>query len=210
MNSAKNNAFKSAELLEKVAFGGSIGRAVAKASKEDPFLTLATGVTLGGLAGGMMTGGSKGLTSKPTDTASYKIDRFLNPGVSGALDRIKADEVLAGQLTKNVGEIANSIVNAYVAKLGKGIKKRMVRPHQQKLLQELVTSDEMISQADPDQVSNIFNTMTEIAPKMTKHREAVRSFLRQGLAHEGGIDPVLLGELAKAEARLSGKGLDAR
>ena len=44
---------------------------------------------------------------------------------------------------------------------------------------------------------------------MTKYREAVRSFLRQGLAHEGGLDPVLLGELAKAEARLKGKGLNA-
>ena len=50
--------------------------------------------------------------------------------------------------------------------------------------------------------------MVDVAPKMTKYKDAVKSFLRQGIAHEGGLDPVTIGELAKAEARLSGKGYE--
>ena len=209
MNSAKKAAVESADIFEKVAFGDDLARAVVKATKEKPFLTLATGLTLGGLAGNVVGGGSKGISARPTETASYKVDRFFNPGVGGVMDRIKYDELLANSLTKNVGDLANSTINSYAEDLSKAYKKTVNKPQQQATLKALLDSDDMISVADPNQVANLFNTMVDIAPRMTKHREAVRSFLRQGLAHEGGIDPVLLGELAKAEARLGGRGLDA-
>ena len=209
MSSALTKAVHNTNLLEKTAFSGSVGRAVAKAVEKDPFLTIAGIGTAGGILGHTLKSTPGGLTSAPTDTYSYKLDKYLNPGVSGALDRIKADELVASSLTKNMGDIANQFVNKTVEELGKGYKKMINKPKQQATLKALLDSDEMISQADPEQVANLFNTMVDVAPKMTKYREAVRSFLRQGLAHEGGLDPVLLGELAKAEARLKGKGLDA-
>ena len=210
MSESLKKAVSSVNLLEKTAFSGSVGRAVARAVEEKPFLTLAGIGTAGGILGSTLKSAPGGLTSAPTDTYSYQLDRYLNPGVSGALDRVKADELMASSITKNFSDIANQVVNKTVEELGKGYKKIIHRPGQQATLKELLDSDEMISQANPDQVANLFNTMVDIAPKMTKHREAVRSFLRQGLAHEGGLDPVLLGELAKAEARLKGKGLDAK
>ena len=210
MSKALDEALRSVSHMEKTAFSGSIGRAVAKAVEEKPFLSMAGIGTMGGILGSTLKSSPGGLTSSPTDTYSYKLDRYLNPGISGALDRVKADELVASSLTKNVGEIANAFLNNTVDQLGKGYKKVVNKSRQQATLKELINSDEMIGQADPDQIANLFNTMVDIAPKMTKHREAVRSFLRQGLAHEGGLDPMLLGELAKAEARLKGKGLDAK
>jgi len=209
MSKAYSKAVSSVELIEKTAFSGSVGRALAKAVEEKPFLSLAGVGTAGGIIGNTLKSSPGGLTSAPTDTYSYKLDRYLNPGVSGALNRIKADELVASSMTKNMGELANQFINSTVDELGKGYKKMINKPKQQATLKALLDSDEMISQADPAQVANLFNTMVDVAPKMTKYREAVRSFLRQGLAHEGGLDPVLLGELAKAEARLKGKGLDA-
>ena len=91
----------------------------------------------------------------------------------------------------------------------KSYKKMVNAPKQKAILKDLLETDEMLMEADPQQVADIFNTMVDVAPKMTKYKDAVRSFLRQGIAHEGGLDPVTIGELAKAEARLSGKGLNA-
>ena len=92
--------------------------------------------------------------------------------------------------------------------MAKGYKKIVHKPSQQALLNDLLENDEMLRDADPEHVANLFNTMVDVAPKMTKYKDAVKSFLRQGIAHEGGLDPVTIGELAKAEARLSGKGFE--
>jgi hypothetical protein len=54
-------------------------------------------------------------------------------------------------------------------------------------------------------LSSLYKTMYDVAPTMTKHKEAVRSFLRQGLMHEGGLDPMSIGQLARSEAALTGK-----
>lgn len=213
MSKHLEKAVSNQQFREKLGFSSGVGKALGQALEKKPFWTLA-GL---GTAGGLMAGGLQGavgsvnrVTGQPLDTTSYDINRALRPGIGGALNRVKADEILATGLTQNAGNIANEFINEAIRDVGKSYKKMINKPKQQAILKDLLESDEMLREADPEHVASLFNTMVDIAPKMTKYKDAVKSFLRQGVAHEGGLDPATLGELAKAEARLSGKGLGDR
>ena len=208
MSNYLDKALDNQQFREKVGFSSGLGKALASTVDKHPFMSLA-GMATGGAMLNNLANTALGTAKRPADTQSYKIDRTLNPGLSGVLNRVQADELLAASMTKNVGDIANEIVNKTVDDIGKSYKKMVNRPAQQAVLKDLMESDEMLREADPEHVASLFNTMVDVAPKMTKYKDAVKSFLRQGIAHEGGLDPVTIGELAKAEARLGGKGLDA-
>ena len=208
MSKHLKTAMGNQQFREKVGFTSGVGKALAKAIEKEPFWT-ATGIGTAGGAAAILGNKALGITGKPLDTESYRMDRRLHPGFGGMLDRIQADEEIAKSMTKNVGEIANSVVNELAKDMAKSYKKMYRKPRQQAVLKDLISTDEMLRDADPEHVASLFNTMVDVAPKMTKYKDAVKSFLRQGIAHEGGLDPVTLGELAKAEARLKGKGLDA-
>ena len=208
MTSHLDKAIQNQEFREKVGFTSGVGKALADTVAKKPFLGLGVMGTVGGGAA-IAANKALGVTGQPIDTESYLLNKQLHSGIGGALDRVKADEMIASSMTKNIGDIANSMVNEVVKNMGKSYKKMIHRPAQQAVLKDLMESDEMLREADPEHVASLFNTMVDVAPKMTKYKDAVKSFLRQGIAHEGGLDPVTLGELAKAEARLGGKGLDA-
>lgn len=207
MSKYLDKSIVNAEYRSKLGFSSGVGRTLAKTITEKPFLTIGTMGTVGGAAA---IGANKalGITGKPLDTESYLLNKQLNPGIRGALNRVQADELIAQSMTKNVGEIANSFINETLDDMSKGYKKIVNKPKQQAILKDLLENDEMLRDADPEHVASLFNTMVDVAPKMTKYKDAVKSFLRQGIAHEGGLDPVTIGELAKAEARLGGKGYE--
>ena len=174
---------------------------------------------LAGSGSGGVIGGIKGLgllgvavpAAGVADTASYRVNRFVNSGLRGLAARVKADEVFANKMVGSLANLTSDIGEDLREKAIKGYKKRVNAPKHRAVLKELLTNDEVISQADSSQVANLFDSMTKIAPNMSKHKEAVRSFMRQGLAHEGGVDPLTFGQLARAEAALTGasfKGLD--
>jgi len=191
---------------EKVGFSSGVGKALGEIIKEKPFWSMAGIGTAGALANQALGSGAH-IIQRPFDTEAYKLDKSIHSGVGGLLDRVQADELVAKSLTSNVAELANQTVNKAVEDGIKGYKKLVNAPSQRAMLKDLMSTDEMLREADPAHVADIFNTMVSVAPKMTQYKDAVKSFLRQGIAHEGGVDPVTIGELAKAEARLSGKGL---
>ena len=203
MSKYLNRSLAYSEYRDKLGFSTGIGKTLAQAVAEKPFIALGTMGTLGGAAA---IGANKalGITGKPLDTESYLVNKRLNPGIAGALNRVQADELIAQSMTKNVGDIANSFINETLSDMTKGYKKIINKPKQQAILKDLMENDDMLRDADPEHVASLFNTMVDVAPKMTKYKDAVKSFLRQGIAHEGGLDPVTIGELAKAEARLAG------
>ena len=209
--SALDRAIRNQNSREKLGFSSGVGRAMAQAVEKNPFWTLAGVGTAGGLIGGAMKGSAgavTGITGDPVNTSSYELNKFLRPGVGGVLTRVRADEELAKRMTGNAADLANAFINDTIEDMGKSYKKMVSKPKQQAILRDLMESDEMLRDADPEHVASLFNTMVDIAPKMTNYKDAVKSFLRQGIAHEGGLDPVTLGELAKAEARLGGKGYE--
>jgi hypothetical protein len=208
MSKSLDKALETHAYRDKVGFSSGTVKSLAKAMETKPFFTLATGVTAGGLLGGALGVGANstaGLTGEPVATTSYELNKLLRPGIGGVLTRIKADEEIAKNLTQNAGNLTNEFINATVANMGKSYTKLINKPNQEALLKDLLDTDDMLREADPEHVADLFNTMRDIAPRMTKYKDAVKSFLRQGIAHEGGLDPTTLGELAKAEANLSGK-----
>ena len=144
-----------------------------------------------------------GAAKDPLNTASY----MLNKNLFGLTNRVRADEEIAKRMVGNVGDLANKAVNKLIGEAGKKYEEMKRMPKQRAALENLLENDEVISRADPSHVAELYNTMKDVAPKMTTHREAVRAFLRQGLAHEGGLDPMSLGSLAQAEQRLLGKSV---
>ena len=208
MSKHLQKALDTEKYRDKLGFSSGLGKTLANTVDKHPFLSMA-GFMTGGAALNNLANTALATMKAPADTQSYKIDRSLNPGLAGVLNRVQADEVLAQSMTKNVGEIANSFVNTTLDDVSKSYRKMVNKPKQQALLKDLMETDEMLRDADPEHVASLFNTMVDVAPRMTNYKDAVKSFLRQGIAHEGGLDPVTIGELAKAEARLSGKGLDS-
>lgn len=207
MSKYLTKAIDNSEYRDKLGFSSGLGKVMASTVEKHPFFSLA-GMATGGAMLNNLANTALSTAKRPADTQSYKIDRAMNPGVSGVLDRVQADELIAQSMTKNVGELANSFINETLNDMSKGYKKIVNKPKQQAILKDLLENDDMLRDADPEHVASLFNTMVDVAPKMTKYKDAVKSFLRQGIAHEGGLDPVTLGELAKAEARLSGKGYE--
>ena len=207
MSKYLNKAIDKSEYRDKLGFSSGLGKVMASTVEKHPFFSLA-GMATGGAMLNNMANSALGTVKRPADTQSYKLDRALNPGLGGVLNRVQADELIAQSMTKNVGDIANSFINETIQDMSKGYKKIVNKPAQQAVLKDLLENDEMLRDADPEHVASLFNTMVDVAPKMTKYKDAVKSFLRQGIAHEGGLDPVTIGELAKAEARLSGKGYE--
>ena len=207
MSKYLDKSLDNAEYREKLGFSSGLGKVMASTVEKHPFFSLA-GMATGGAMLNNLANSALSTVKRPADTQSYKIDKTLNPGIRGALDRVQADEIIAQSMTKNVGDVANAFINETLDDMAKGYKKIINKPAQQAVLRDLLENDEMLRDADPDHVASLFNTMVDVAPKMTKYKDAVKSFLRQGIAHEGGLDPVTIGELAKAEARLGGKGYE--
>lgn len=145
------------------------------------------------------------VTSPLFDTTGYRVNKALNSGVSGLAARVKADELVGKKVVDTFGDLASKAINHIVDSGISKYKKLTDLPKQQSILKELVGKDDVISRADPEQVANLYESLRDIAPTVAKHREAVRSFLRQGLAHEGGVDPVTFGQLARTEQALKGK-----
>jgi hypothetical protein len=149
------------------------------------------------------TGGA--LSKKPLDTTSYLLNRSIYSGPAGLAARLQADEVIGKKILEGVASQGSDAISSVIGDIGKKYKKYKDLPRSRRNLRELVRTDDIISRADPRQISDLYRTMYDVAPNMTKHKEAVRSFLRQGLMHEGGLDPMSIGQLARSEAALTGK-----
>jgi len=66
------------------------------------------------------------------------------------------------------------------------------------LLQNLMTTDDVLSEADPDQVVSAFNTIRQTAPHLAKDVNVMRVALRSAVQHEG-IDPFTIKGIAETE-----------
>ncbi len=196
--------------MEKIAYGGAatgITGALAKAVEKNPWAAL----TVGGVTFAGANEGAKRLlstTSQPVDTTSYELNRMLRPGLMGAMTRVRADDEMAKKLLGTFSDLGDQALEGTLNAVYKAYRKTDLAPKQKAILEDLIKNDEIISQANPESLQSVYSSMLEAAPTIAaKHKESVRSFLRQGLAHEGGIDPITIGQLARAEAAVRGKNL---
>lgn len=206
----KSQLEKTSAYMDKIAYGGAsrgITGALAEAVAKNPWAALTAGGVSFGVANAL---GQKalGAASQPMDTTSYEINKMLRPGVMGAMTRIQADEQIAKSLLGTMDDLSGRVLDNSLDAVSKKIRSAELAPKQKAILEDLISSDEVISKADPEALQSVYSSMLEAAPTIAaKHKESVRSFLRQGLAHEGGIDPMTIGQLARAEAAVRGKNL---
>ena len=66
------------------------------------------------------------------------------------------------------------------------------------ILKELMMNDEIISRQKPDMVNSAYNTLLQISPTSTMHKEVVRAVLRNATAQQA-VDPFTAKQLADLE-----------
>jgi hypothetical protein len=72
----------------------------------------------------------------------------------------------------------------------------------QAMLQNLLTTDEVLNQADPEKVMSLYNTIRQTSPGLSNDINVMRVALRSGIQHEG-ISPFDVKSFADTEkARL--------
>ncbi len=146
------------------------------------------------------------VASSPFATGSYLLNRELFKGPAGLAARIRADELVGAKALGIATDVGAKALVDTISSMPNQLKKYKGMAKSKKVLRDLLQTDDIISAGDPARISSIYKTMFDVAPVMSTHKEAVRSFLRQGLMHEGGLDPMTLGQLARSESALTGKG----
>ena len=77
---------------------------------------------------------------------------------------------------------------------------------QQKVINSLLTKDEVLKERDPVLIAKLFKGLTKIAPHVAGNKEITRSFLRQISSQaEPTIDPYYATQLMKLESAMTGK-----
>jgi len=149
----------------------------------------------GGKGGGGGGGGGKGdLNTGVFDRASELLDKVMG----GAAKRI-----------------APAAISAFTG--GSNDDQRTVDSGMQDarhiaVLQNLMTTDDILAEADPDQVVQIYNTIRSMSPELAGDVNVMRVLLRSAVQHEG-ISPfdlkgILETELAKQKVDLGQRRLD--
>ncbi len=123
-------------------------------------------------------------------------------GAGGVFDNVSAflDKIM-GPAAKNLpGALMKSVVPSRNAEQER-VDSAMRDAKHIATLQNLMTTDEILAEADPDQVVNIYNTIRNMAPEIAGDANVMRVLLRSAVQHEG-ISPydlkgILDTELAK-------------
>lgn len=130
--------------------------------------------------GSSESGSTAGVTEKYLGEANTLMDRgaggiarMLEPGLTGALfNTNNRDQQRVDTDMRDVRHVA--------------------------ILQNLMTTDEILAEADPDQVVGIYNTIREMSPEIAGDINVMRVLLRSAVQHEG-ISPFDLKGLLDTE-----------
>ncbi len=149
-----------------------------------------------------------------------------SPGSGGGGGGKKEPELTTGVfdrasdfLDKAVGGIAKRVAPSAISAFagGSNDNQRVVDSGMQEarhiaVLQNLMTTDDILAEADPDQVVQVYNTIRSMTPELAGDVNVMRVLLRSAVQHEG-ISPFdlkgfLETELAKQKVDLGQRRLD--
>ena len=139
------------------------------------------------------------------ETFGYKLNRNLNGGVGGTLDRIKADEMVASNLVGRASDRMADIAEDLARGVAKDTRKKLVDdPKRVQIFTHLVKTDDIIGNADKRSLMEAYDSMAKFAPTLSTNMSAARSFLREAAQHDGGIDYMTIKGLGQAERAVTG------
>jgi hypothetical protein len=142
------------------------------------------------------------------NTYGYQLDKKLHGGVSGTMDRIKADEMVASSLVNRATDRMADITEGLLGDIAKKAKKNMVDdPKRAQIFDHLVKTDDIIGSADKRSLLEAYDSMAKFAPTLSTNLSATKSFLREAAQHDGGIDYMTIKGLGQAERAVTGKSV---
>lgn len=173
------------------------------------------GSTLGGGLGELisspLTGVARGVQAAltaPGTTYGYRLDKMLNSGMSGLMDRIRAPDIAAERFIEtaagNMADKATDLLADMSSKAVSSLTDTMVNsPARRAILDQLRKEDNIISQMGEQELMDAYHSITKFAPTLATDKNAVRSALRQAAQFEGGLDYMTIKGLAEAEAAVT-------
>ncbi len=153
---------------------------------------------------GMLIGGSLvglGALGEPAlSRIGESIQRTLYPNI---IEREELDEEAAKSFASETGkQVARGTVNLFADMLSKAValpSKTMQSRAQKSIFTLLQQDDDVLSQADPQQLQETYHTMVRFAPTLATDKNAVRTFLRESVLYGTGPNHVAIKQLAEAE-----------
>ena len=82
-------------------------------------------------------------------------------------------------------------------------KQYQLHQTQEGVLEQLVASDEILQQADPEFLESAYGSMRRFAPILATDENAVRSFLREAVMYGTGPDFAMISNMSKAERTIN-------
>lgn len=116
---------------------------------------------------------------------------------------------------KGIGDAASSYISSGLQKVlddgstetaNRKITERLRNHQRQVMLQELMTSDPFISEADPQAVANSYKVIMDVAPDVSMQKEVVRAVLRQAVQSTafGAYDAAAIADLERTIREIRG------
>ena len=162
-----DNLFKPESELKEGVFDDILRGDIKAAGKSKPnsFFSLSS----------LGFGGAEEPKSKPT---------------SNVESQINAVNDIAASAAKHPADMAMSTISsALTPKNNTGkMMERLKNQQREVLMQDLITNDPYISEADPQMVANIYQQLAQLSPEVSTNKEVVRAILRQGI-HSAAISP---------------------
>lgn len=163
-------------------------------------------MTPGRMLGGAAALGGAGLLAGPTlDALGEKVkdtivptnmqDRMLDEGASSFAKAVGSQ---TGQSTVGLlGDVMSKALSGVT-----GIPRALAR---QNMFEQLQQEDDVLAQAEPQQLQEAYHTMVRFAPTLATDKNAVRSFLRESVLYGTGPNVITIKQLADAERASTGE-----
>jgi hypothetical protein len=170
------------------------------------FKSIETNPGKAALIGGSLIG--LDLLGKPLiERIGYKARESAYPGLKGMPERLRMDELAAEEFAKSVGKQTGI---GMVGLLGDMLSKAVATPaalvagkQRQNVFDLLKAEDDVLSRADPEQLTEAYHTMARFAPTLATDKNAVKAFLRESVLYGTGPNPMAIKQLAEAETAVN-------
>lgn len=148
------------------------------------------------------------LLGKPLiERIGYKARESAFPGVKGMPARLRMDELAAEEFAKSVGK---QMGIGTVGLLGDVLSKAVTAPaalmagkQRQSVFDLLKAEDDVLSRANPEELTEAYHTMARFAPTLATDKNAVKAFLRESVLYGTGPNPMAIKQLAEAETAVN-------
>jgi len=128
------------------------------------------------------------LTGEPVKIKTQKTTGKPSDSVVGKAMTEAVTEPVSGMVGTGIDSALRSIVMAPSKKQNVQLSERLKNVQRQLILEDLMTNDPVLSEENPETVSQAYSAVLNMAPELSANKEIVRAILRQAV-HSVAISP---------------------